>query len=282
MYFDDQFPIGRQVAGLSDAAFRLHVTAIFWCARNLTDGAVLQEDLIDMCPRVRKPQRFITELVSRDIWHEPGKSCPSDLCPAPVGKGWVIHDFFDRMPSKERVAAERKGNAERQRRYRERQRNRTEPHPMNGGVSNAERNALLTPPRSVQSPKGTRTDEDSQSSSRHNARAWANDDDSIDRGIVQLLAELTSRDISLLDAAAIRHAILDGRSVKHRSRYVARAIEDDPGKFLPAAEGVEPSPLRIAPDWCGHCDERTRLLELRDNTAARCPVCHPLAKRPAS
>ncbi|MEU8251990.1 hypothetical protein [Nonomuraea sp. NPDC048916] len=290
LYFDDRFPTRRQVAGLSDAAFRIHFTAIFWCAHNLTDGAVLQEDLIDVCPRVRKPLRFITELVSRGTWHLPGEECPSDLCPAPVVKGWVIHDFFAFVPAKERAEAERKANAARQKKWRDKQRNRTEPHAVDGGVSNAERNALLTPPGSVQSPKGTRTeeDEDSQSSSRpssrRNARAWANDDESIDRGIVQLLTELTGREIPLPGAAAIRRTILDGRSVKHRSRYVARAIEEDPGKFLPAAGVVEPSPaLRIAPDWCGHCNERTRQLELRDNTAARCPACHPLAvKRPAS
>jgi hypothetical protein len=28
--FDDQFPIHRKMTGLSDAAFRLHVLAIFW------------------------------------------------------------------------------------------------------------------------------------------------------------------------------------------------------------------------------------------------------------
>ncbi|WP_329087676.1 MULTISPECIES: hypothetical protein [unclassified Streptosporangium] len=286
LYFDDRFPTRRQVAGLSDAAFRIHFTAIFWCARNLTDGAVLQEDLIDVCPRVRKPLRFITELVSRGTWHPPGEECPSDLCPAPVAKGWVIHDFFAFVPTKERAEKERKANAERQKRWRDRQRNRTEPPAVDGGVSNAKRNALLTPPSSVQSPKGTRTeeDEDNQSSSRRNARAWANDDDSIDRGIVQLLAELTGREIRLLDAAAIRHTILDGRPVKYRSRYVATAIEKDPDRFLPAVEGVEPSPsLRITPDWCGYCDERTRQMELRDNTVARCPACHPLAaERPAS
>ncbi|WP_440072717.1 hypothetical protein [Streptosporangium sp. OZ121] len=286
LYFDDRFPTRRQVAGLSDAAFRIHFTAIFWCARNLTDGAVLQEDLIDVCPRVRKPLRFIAELVSRGTWHPPGEECPSDLCPAPVAKGWVIHDFFAFVPAKERVEKERKANAERQKRWRDRRRDRTEPHAVDGGVGNAKRNALLTPRSSVQSPKGTRTEEDeeNQSSSRRNARAWANDDDSIDRGIVQLLAELTGREIRLLDAAAIRHTILDGRPVKHRSRYVATAIEDDPDRFLPAVKGVEPSPsLKIAPNWCGHCDERTRQVELHDNTVARCPTCHPLvAKRSAS
>lgn len=33
----------------------------------------------------------------------------------------------------------------------------------------------------------------------------------------------------------------------------------------------------LAAGWCGRCDERTRLLELDDGRAARCPDCHPLS-----
>lgn len=53
--FDDQFPIHRKVDGLSDAAYRLHTSAIFWCARNLTDGFVSEEDLDGVTARVRTP-----------------------------------------------------------------------------------------------------------------------------------------------------------------------------------------------------------------------------------
>ncbi|MFI6705373.1 hypothetical protein ACIBF7_03005 [Nonomuraea sp. NPDC050478] len=282
MRFDDQFPIQRPVSALSDAAFRMHVTAIFWSARIGTNGAILQEDLVDMCPRVRKPQRFVTELASRGIWHEAGQDCPSARCPAPVEDGWAIHDFFSMVSSEEQAAAERKGNAERQRKYRARQRNRTVPPPVDGG-SSAERNALLTSPGIAHSRKRTRTDQNSQSSSRLSASSWAEDDESIDRGIVQLLSELTGHEITLADAAGVRHAILDGRSVKHRSRYVATAIEDNPSKFVPVLDGGVVTTLeKAAPDWCGYCDERTRLLDLPDDTVARCPACHPLAaRRPA-
>jgi hypothetical protein len=38
---------------------------------------------------------------------------------------------------------------------------------------------------------------------------------------------------------------------------------------------AEPSIER--PEWCGECDEATRLLELADGRSTRCPVCHPLA-----
>ena len=78
--FDDQFPIHRKVHGLTDAAFRLHVEAIFWCARNLTDGFIAQDDLASVS-RYRRPEGYVTELVGRGAW---------DV----VDDGWQIHDYL--------------------------------------------------------------------------------------------------------------------------------------------------------------------------------------------
>lgn len=36
-HLDDNFPDHRKVAGLSDAAFRLHVAGLAYCSRGLTD-----------------------------------------------------------------------------------------------------------------------------------------------------------------------------------------------------------------------------------------------------
>ena len=40
---------------------------------------------------------------------------------------------------------------------------------------------------------------------------------------------------------------------------------------------------RTKPSWCGHCDDRTRMLtaEREDGTpvAIRCPACHPMTKQ---
>lgn len=133
-------------------------------------------------------------------------------------------------------------------------------------------------------PEGTRTDTGSQSSSRRNARAWADDDDSIDLGIVELLTELTGREISILDATKIRQRILGRRNVDRRAAYVASAIEDNPRKFLPVAADDPPAddtpPLRAVPEWCGHCDPHDRTLELADGKVARCQECNPHAKNP--
>jgi hypothetical protein len=278
--FDDQFPIHRKVDGLSDAAFRLHVSAIFWCVRNLTDGLVPEEDLDIVSARVRSPQRFAAELVRRKLW------CQTE-------DGWLIHDFLEFQPSRaevlekraKRAAAGRKGGI---RSGESRRGSGGSLSYTNQTRSNHEANAsglVHEPLNPVPSrPEGTRTDTGSQSSSRRNARAWANDDDSIDLGIVELLAELTGQEVTILDATKIRQAILDGRQVKNRSRYVAKAIEDNPSKFLPKAEAVEPnfdgSPLRVVPEWCGYCDAHDRTVELADGKVARCQQCNPHARDP--
>lgn len=134
--FDDVFPINRKVDGLSDAAFRLHVSAIFWCARNLTDGFVPEGDLELVSARVRTPTRFAAELVDRGLWieHE---------------TGWQIKDYLDFQPSKEQVLEDRKKAAERQRKWRDAKRN-TVSNGSSNGVSNA------APPRPAPIPKGER------------------------------------------------------------------------------------------------------------------------------
>jgi hypothetical protein len=145
--FDDTFPTHRKVDGLSDAAFRLHVSAIFWCARNLTDGAVPEEDLDLVTARVRTPARFAADLVRRELWHESGHDCPD--CPQPTD-GWMIHGYLEFQPSKERVLAERRGSAERQRAWRDRHK----PSPSNGSsnaVSNGGTNSAPSRPDPLES-----------------------------------------------------------------------------------------------------------------------------------
>jgi hypothetical protein len=109
---DDQFPIHRKIAKLSDPAFRLHAAAIAWCARNLTDGVVPADELDDVCAQVRAPERFATELADRkvNVWHTADYDCPSPHCSAPAldedGKpieGWVIHDYLEYQPARSKV-----------------------------------------------------------------------------------------------------------------------------------------------------------------------------------
>lgn len=88
--FDDQFPIHRKVKGLTDAEFRLHTEAIFWCARNMTDGYVASHELRDVSG-ISKPERHLTALVSRGLWVEQ------------EGGGWRLHDYLEYQPSRSKV-----------------------------------------------------------------------------------------------------------------------------------------------------------------------------------
>ncbi|WP_157995875.1 hypothetical protein [Thermomonospora amylolytica] len=187
--FDDQFSVHRKVTGLSDAAFRLHVSAIFWCARNLTDGVVPEEDLEDVCARVRSPKRFVAEMVRRGAWHEIGTECDSEDCPAHpdnavtngVTDGWVIHDYLEFQPSKARVIREREENAARQKKWREQQkRKRQNRNAVTNGVSNTASNSAPSRPGPVPSRRdggsvGGHVQEISQSARAREATRWITD-----------------------------------------------------------------------------------------------------------
>lgn len=127
---DDQFPIHRKVDSLSDPAFRLHVSAICWCARNTTDGYVSEADLAAAAPRtMKRPDRFVPELVRRGVWSS-------------AADGWTIHDYLDYQPSKARIEEDRKKNAQRQRKFAARRKDRDQGKPE---TPNAVTNASATP-----------------------------------------------------------------------------------------------------------------------------------------
>ncbi|MEO3860922.1 hypothetical protein [Acrocarpospora sp. B8E8] len=174
--FDDQYPINRKVSRLSDAAYRLHSSAIFWCARNLTDGFVPEEDLEDVCARVRTPERFVTEFLDRGLFHEIGTPCDSESCPANpsndvtdtvTGKrGWLIHDYFDYQPTKSKVLADRKDNADRQKKWREQQKRGGD----RNGVSNPASSTVSNSAPSRPVPSSPNGDEQTDSTSPSRAR----------------------------------------------------------------------------------------------------------------
>lgn len=120
---DDRFPSHRKVALLSDRAFRLHVSAICWCAENLTDGHIADREL-PLVARLRNVKATAKHLEDAGLWDR------SD-------GGWFIHDYLDYNPSREQVLIERKKNAERQERFRRRKNGKpTPPDGSRNGGSN--------------------------------------------------------------------------------------------------------------------------------------------------
>lgn len=87
---DDSFPAHPKVAPLSDAAFRLHVTAKAYCCQFATDGFIPEDALVTL-PAVARGaalKRAIAELARI----RPGQRHP--LWEA-VESGWKVHDFLE-------------------------------------------------------------------------------------------------------------------------------------------------------------------------------------------
>lgn len=141
--FDDQYPIHRKIGGLNDRLYRLANTAIFWCARNLTDGQIRADELGQVRDRAVPADAAV--LVQRGIWHVAGDTCLSKLCPPSGPDGWVLHDYWDYQPSREKVLRERAAKAERQRRWMEKKTGRPSPDASDDTSKDASEDALLTP-----------------------------------------------------------------------------------------------------------------------------------------
>ena len=91
---DDQFPKHPKIVGLSDAAFRLHVSGICYCAQYSTDGLVQADAVRLLVPRY-KP-RSLEELIERGLW-----------IPLLDGKAFEIHDYLQWNRSRDEVETER-------------------------------------------------------------------------------------------------------------------------------------------------------------------------------
>jgi hypothetical protein len=120
---DDRFPSHRKVALLSDRAFRLHVSAICWCSENLTDGRIADREL-QLVAKIRGIKATAQQLADAGLWDR-------------IDGGWEIHDYLDYNPSRAQVLAERKKNAERQERFRQRRNGKPVPPDGNGVTPDA-------------------------------------------------------------------------------------------------------------------------------------------------
>ena len=99
--FDDRFPNHPKVLSLSDAAFRMHVSAICYCCDQLTDGfvAACVPDSLPKSPRGKSLRRAIESLEATGLWEK-------------TAGGWLVHDFLDWNPSAAQVLAKRTARAE--------------------------------------------------------------------------------------------------------------------------------------------------------------------------
>jgi hypothetical protein len=250
--YDDQYPIHRKVAGLSDAAFRLNTAAIFWSARNGTDGFVPEEDLDQVCAQVRDPARFAAECVKRRTWHLAAHACTSENCPEPrEGPGWIIHDYLEYQPTKDEAESARKkqqqeksagGKLGNHRRWHVGRGKRDPDCPWCDPPSVSDRYPIGGSDRSAIAP--SRPDLSVVSVGNQSPERNARSDteiDEISQAIIQEIYAATSRVIDADWASKIRHHILDGHTAGNPVAYVRAVIanETDPHKrFLPLYGGT--------------------------------------------
>src|SRR3954462_3199592 len=102
VYLDDDMPWHPKITGLTPAEFALHVEAICYCGRYLTDG-VLPSNCAQTLRFWTKKRR--DSLVVARVWE------------ISVDGNLVIHDYDQYQRSKAQVQAEKAANRERQERY---------------------------------------------------------------------------------------------------------------------------------------------------------------------
>jgi len=105
---NDAFPNHPKIVGLSDLAFRIHVTGLCYCGTYLTDGYLPYTVVNTM---ITTPELKPTdELEKVGLWYR-------------VVNGFQIHDYLAHQTSKQQVQEKQEALRERQKRYRERKSN---------------------------------------------------------------------------------------------------------------------------------------------------------------
>jgi hypothetical protein len=102
---DDSFPNHPKVIGLSDKAFRIHISGLCYCGTYLTDGYV---PMTAVAKWADEDMSVVVELVNADLWRD-----------AVQENGFRIHDYLAHQTSKQQVEDKRGALRERQKRYRD-------------------------------------------------------------------------------------------------------------------------------------------------------------------
>lgn len=310
LHFDDQFPSFREVDGLSDTAFRLHVTAFFWIRTNRTDGLIRLEDLALVCARVRASERFAAECVRRGAWHDARHDCGSSHCLGAVDvDGYVVHDYLKENPSRAALEAEEAGKSAGGKRGNHKRwhvdKGKTAPGCEFCEEAGSAETAPQAAPQKRTSHKRSHTDRISDNGATPIDRSRSDQDLSpvsksksgsksarargpvpgspeFRRKVTEKFAEVAGVSIGPEIADAIASDVLADREyVDNPLLYVLQAIECEVSpraRWLPRP--AEPQQAgSAAPEWCRKCDANDR--SLWDEVAQQlkwCPDCNPKAR----
>lgn len=148
--YDDNTRNHKKVEPLDDATYRLWREAIEWSAQNLTDGVILARQL--GLTSTRASAARARKLVNAELWHPAGEACVGHpKCPPSGEDGWVIHDYWDYNPTREKVRQDQAAAAARKANWLERKKNGGR-NAVPDDAPNAGKNANPAPSRPA--PKG--------------------------------------------------------------------------------------------------------------------------------
>ena len=90
---DDGMDEHPKIEGLSDAAFRMHVSGMLYAARRGTDGEIPYSKSKRLSDTAS--DGVAMELVRAGVWHDLGEGCDdSRTCLAGVKGSYIIHDYL--------------------------------------------------------------------------------------------------------------------------------------------------------------------------------------------
>jgi len=116
---DDEFTEHPKIDGLSDGAFRLHVSGMRYCAKNTSDGIIPAGRVDRLKPNYKAAQ--LNELIRSKVWHKGGDGCGTEHCPTGALGEYVVHDYLQWNKPAEWWEARRKAETERKANYRREQ-----------------------------------------------------------------------------------------------------------------------------------------------------------------
>lgn len=236
---DDMLPGHPKVTSLSDAAFRLYISAICWSSMHRTDGHIPAAQLRFIAAPIKRPQLAVDQLVLSGLWEK-------------NGNGWVIHDYLDYQPSAAKVKAEQEAKRKRQERWRQ---GRDASQDVSNDSTRYHQHALsLLRAREtshpIPSPSGSVVTNPAGSSGPP-------PDGIVIQAVQEAIFSRTGKGIGVDDARAAATRIMGNESVRNPAAYVSAAIMRDPNpqRFLPANIPPPMPPRRARPDQ-GDVNER--------------------------
>lgn len=102
---DDGFPNNPKVASVSLRARWLHLVAMCYCGRNLTDGALSSRAVRVVVAEADVPRKHVDELHHAGLWDR-------------AADGYLIHDYLEYNPSRDKVLEDRDAAKRRMQRLR--------------------------------------------------------------------------------------------------------------------------------------------------------------------